>query len=280
MSPSRVISCALALIASTATLAATAQPAKPEPEEPEPGPEQPPPPPTPLPPEPGDPGAAPAVPSELVPSELGPTDDKEDQPPAAGPPPAPQPQPPPGTGPQPPPGYPPYPYPYPPPPGQEGYPPYYPYSPYYYPPGQYGYPGAYLQRRPKTLPYVEGEQPPPGYALESRVYRGLVIAGATTFGSLYLLSAAVGAAFQDERDGDEHAPMFAPLVGPFITIGTVDATGFATFALIVDGLGQAAGLGMFIGGLTAERKVWARKSVGVELDLKPTLGGLTLEGKM
>lgn len=151
----------------------------------------------------------------------------------------------PGAYPPPPYGYPPGYYPYPPPPG-------------YYPYGMGGYPDL----RPHTLPYDESEPPPPGYKLDTRIYRGLVIAGATTFGSLYILSAAVGAAFQEDRDGEEHAPLFAPVIGPFITMGTADTSSLGVFVLILDGVGQAAGVAMFVAGLAAKNKIWVRTQLG------------------
>jgi hypothetical protein len=176
----------------------------------------------------------------------------------------------PGYGP-PPPGYGP--------PGQPGahpYPPpgYYPYPPpYYYPPG-----GTYPDLRPRTIPYNEGDAPPAGYRLDTRMMRGLIIAGATTFGSLYLLSAAVGSAFlEDSRNNDGHAPLFIPVVGPFITIGTANPSPMGTFALVIDGLGQAAGVAMFVAGLTVKTKIWVREGKG-EISVAPIVaagpGGL------
>ncbi|RLB52847.1 MAG: hypothetical protein DRI90_21745 [Deltaproteobacteria bacterium] len=172
--------------------------------------------------------------------------------------------PPPGYG-YPPPGfgYPP-PYGYPPPPGY-GYPP--------APPPDYNY-GVPPLPPPRTLPYEEGDPAPEGYHLDTRIRKGLVIAGSVTFGSAWLLSAAVAAAFQDEnqREAEDFVPLFIPLAGPFITMGTANTSAIGTFTLVVDGLAQAGGLGLLIAGLTAQQKVWVRNPVG-RVTVAPIVSG-------
>jgi hypothetical protein len=197
------------------------------------------------------------------------------EPPAPAPePPAPAPEPPvpvaqPAPAPQPP--RPPAPqrgYGYPPPYGYPGY-------GYGYPPYGYGYGYGYPVEPPARLPYKEGEPAPAGYHLDTRIRKGLVIAGSTTFGACYLLSVGVAAAFQDDNDADDVTPMFVPLVGPFLTMGTADPTGFATFALTVDGLAQTVGLGMFIAGIANEERVWVHDTVS----LRVGPGSLGVEGQ-
>jgi hypothetical protein len=156
---------------------------------------------------------------------------------------------PPGTTP-PPAGYPQYaPQPYGAPPG------YYPPPYYYYPPGMNVLP-------PATLPYEEGESVPQGYQVKTRPVRSLVIAGAVTFGSTYLVSlltaATVLAASSGSSDAKDLAPLFAPVVGPFITIGTTHANGAGTLWLVLDGLAQTGGAVMLIYGLAAEEKFLQR----------------------
>jgi hypothetical protein len=140
----------------------------------------------------------------------------------------------------------------------------YPYPPYGYgygyPPYGYGYP-----TQPQRLPYREGEPPPPGYHLDTRIRKGLVIAGATTFGACYLLSVGVAAAFQEDNHADDVTPLFVPVVGPFITLGTAHPTAFATFALTVDGAAQTVALGLLIAGLTSEEKLWVRDDVALRV---------------
>ncbi len=129
---------------------------------------------------------------------------------------------------------------------------------------------------PKTLEYHEGEPPPPGYRFDTRVRRGFVIAGGTTLGSTYLISVGVAAAFQEDNDAEAFVPLFVPVVGPFITVGTAAPTPFATAVLVLDGLAQTVGLGMFIYGLVDPEKVWVRQRLG--FDLTPIVLGDELMG--
>jgi hypothetical protein len=199
-------------------------------------------------------------------------------PPGYGQPPAGYGQPPPGYG-QPPPGY------YPPPAGYGQPPPGYPQQPQggYYPPpgGGYYYPPPGAMMPVLTLPYEEGDPIPQGFAVRSRANRPLIIAGSITFGAPYLVSVLVAATVVSANTGDggEFAPLFIPVVGPFITIGTAHAEGAGTFWLIFDGLAQAGGAAMFIAGLTMEEKYLQRQAP--HASLKPEVlvnpGGMKLK---
>ena len=185
-------------------------------------------------------------------------------------------QPPPGYAPppagygQPPQGY------YPPPAGY-GQPPqggYYPPPGYYYPP-----PGAMIPVL--TLPYEEGDPIPQGFTVRSRANRSLLIAGSITFGAPYIISALIAATVvsADSNDGGQFAPLFAPIVGPFITIGTARSEGAGTFWLVFDGLSQAGGAAMFIAGLTMEEKYLQRTPPRASLkpDVQVNPGGMKLK---
>ncbi|MEJ7729317.1 MAG: hypothetical protein WKG00_08880 [Polyangiaceae bacterium] len=180
-------------------------------------------------------------------------------PPGAAPQPGRRPPPPPGYGA--PPGYgPPQGYPpgaYPPPPGYGSPAGAYPYA-YPYP---YGYPG-YMQPvpPPRTLPYDEGQAIPPGYHVEERARRGLVIAGTVTFGSAYLISilGASSAVASDDSSSDDFAPLFIPVAGPFITLGTADGADGAAPIFILDGIAQVGGLALLIAGLAAQESLLVR----------------------
>jgi len=110
------------------------------------------------------------------------------------------------------------------------------------------------------LPYEEGEPGPPGYYLKLRARRGLIISGSVTLGSAWLLTSIAGA-FLVENDGagQNFAPLFVPVVGPFIALGTGDPNGFAASVLIMDGLTQTAGLTMLIAAFLEPERVWKRK---------------------
>lgn len=170
-----------------------------------------------------------------------------------------------------PPGYPPpqgYPPGYPPP---QGYPPPHLY-PYGYPPG---YPPYYYQAPPPPpprKPFVEGQPAPEGYRLQTGPNKRMLVAGAAMFGGAYLFS-VLGAAFalgEEGPDQDKWAPLFVPVVGPWVTLGTASDQAFNGRAtdgdelgilLVLDGVAQAAGLTIFIIGAASQRREWVRKDL-------------------
>jgi hypothetical protein len=109
----------------------------------------------------------------------------------------------------------------------------------------------------------EGEPIPPGYHPVERTRRGLIIGGAVTFGSLYLISlfaAAAGADSTDPGEKNQEAALWIPVAGPFIQMAnTSTATG--NLFLAIDGIAQTAGVGMFIAGLAWPSKVLIRNDL-------------------
>jgi hypothetical protein len=177
--------------------------------------------------------------------------------PAAAPPPAPaQPaQPLPATAPQPFPGYAPQPLPGAAPPPGYAVPPAYNPAPYYYgPPAPLG---------PRTIPWHEGEQIPPGYHKGSQVRKGLVIAGSILFGTAWIPTTVVVSL--------AGTPLgVIPVFGPFVVAGQngsgsndgVNNLGAVTQAwLVIDGLQQGAGLAMLIVGLVGKEPILLRSDV-------------------
>lgn len=161
----------------------------------------------------------------------------------------------PPAGAQPPMGYPPpgaYPYP---PPGAYPYP----------PPGAYPYFVA-----PPELDWEPGQPIPPGYKPSTKIRKGLVIGGAVSLGTMWILS-VVGATQDLSRGRSEGAPLFVPVVGPFIAIGTsgtstsTDRTNAVAFAL--DGIVQTAGAALLIAGIAWPKPILVRTK---ELTLQPT----------
>lgn len=183
--------------------------------------------------------------------------------------PLPPPPPPPGFQPAAPPSAPPQALPAPPPP--PGQPP-----GYGTPAGTLALPGAppkTYRDMPAELPYEEGDPVPYGYRPETRIRKGLVIGGAVTLGSLYLISASIGSLANDiDSSSDEFTPLFFPVVGPFITIKTADSEGSGTFFLLIDGVGQSAGLAMLIAGLASPRSVLIRNDLA-EVRVAPVVVG-------
>ncbi|MES1176915.1 MAG: hypothetical protein ABUL62_21515 [Myxococcales bacterium] len=199
-------------------------------------------------------------------------------PPAAAPQPAPAPAAPAQSAAQPvapaapPPGYP-YQYP-PPPPG-------YPYQ--YPPPPGYAYPAYPYQARrpPDTVPY-QGGAIPPGYHLEERPKKGLIISGALLTGVPWAIGlAGVSSANFPNSSGW----LVVPALGPWLTLAARhDSTckyegdsdvcfddglnALARTALVFDGLVQTAGAVLFIVGISSKNQVLARDFTG-HLHLTP-----------
>ncbi|EYF08571.1 hypothetical protein [Chondromyces apiculatus] len=121
------------------------------------------------------------------------------------------------------------------------------------------------QEFPKQIPYEEGMQIPDGYTLEMRARRGLVIAGAVTFGTMYGLSLIGGVQSISDGNGDFGA-LVVPLVGPFIALATSDASidGELGAVLVVDGIAQIGGALMLLGGLLSQKKVLIRNDLASE----------------
>jgi len=132
------------------------------------------------------------------------------------------------------------------------------------PPGyaQSGY-GPAWRAQPVEMRYVEGRPIPPGYHIETRAKKGLVISGSIIFGVPYLLSMSVAAS---SRYPPDHW-LYAPVIGPFVNLATRsdscnpngtngtnasfdcnDDSG-VRFFLMMDGLMQVAGATMFVLGL-------------------------------
>jgi hypothetical protein len=158
--------------------------------------------------------------------------------------------------------------------------------PGYYPPPGYGYgvpPTPMLG--PKKMDYEEGDPIPPGYHTETSIRKGLVIGGGVTFGAVYIFSALFASvldagenAIGDNND-DSFVPLYIPVVGPFITIGSAQSDGGGTFILVVDGVAQVGGIAMFIAGLAAQRTELVRNDVGkVDFHLTPMMVGKDYRG--
>ena len=129
-------------------------------------------------------------------------------------------------------------------------------------PSGYTYP---VSGRPLVLPYTVGGMPPAGYHLEESPRKGLIVAGALTFGIPYLISMTIGGASRNEAD----RWLLLPVVGPIgsLTYGTrgcdedVDAARCVGNILIVVGLAfdlaaQTAGAILFTMGFVFPKKQW------------------------
>ena len=127
------------------------------------------------------------------------------------------------------------------------------------------------------LPYKEGEPPPEGYYLAKQSRRGLTIAGIAVFGGAYALS-VIGAlsVLTDSNSNGGYEPLFIPIVGPFITMGTADDTELDDMGtlLLLDGAAQTAGAVMFIIGMVSgEKRVYKRNDTSHALPAPELLVG-------
>jgi len=148
---------------------------------------------------------------------------------------------------------------YPPPGYQQG-------QPYYVPQGAQGQltpPGPRVIRD-----WDEGEPIPLGYHKEEHVRTGLVIGGAVTFGSMYLLT-ALGASIANDAGGSVGA-LYVPGLGPFIQMAQTSSS-TAAFWLAFDGVVQLGGVAMFVAGFALPKKQLVRNDVGFELHLAPII---------
>jgi hypothetical protein len=120
--------------------------------------------------------------------------------------------------------------------------------------------------------YVEGRPIPPGYHVETRHRRGLVVSGPIIFGVPYLLSMSVAASSKYTPD----RWLYAPVVGPFVNLATRSddcnpntTSGNSTtvvcsgesgtrFFLMLDGLMQTAGATLLILGLALPQTLLVR----------------------
>lgn len=176
---------------------------------------------------------------------------------------------------------PPPPQPYPPPPGG-AMPPAPPgYAPVYGP-----QPPTQLYSPPEITDFDDSAPVPYGYTKVSRTRKGLIIGGAVALGATYLFTAFVGAVADDINKADgtnaNVAPLFVPVVGPFLELGETDSS-IARFYLTVSGLGQTAGAIMLVYGLTSPRTSLVRNDQLIVTSIAPLIApgasGLSVVGR-
>jgi hypothetical protein len=143
------------------------------------------------------------------------------------------------------------------------------------PPTGYYVPASVAASGPRRInDWEEGEPIPPGYHPVQRIRKGLVIGGAVTFGTVYLLTALSGAAVSDIGHatctsstsvscsaGHSGKLLLIPVAGPFAVLST--GSTFGDFFMVLDGLVQAGGIAMFIAGLAAPKTVLVRNDLAL-----------------
>lgn len=120
-------------------------------------------------------------------------------------------------------------------------------------------------RAPLVIRYEPGSIAPPGYHFEETPRKGLIVAGALTFGVPYLISLTIGGASRHEAD----RWLLLPVVGPAgtLTYGmrgcdrddpALDCTGniLIVVGLAFDLAAQVAGATLFTMGYVFPKKQW------------------------
>jgi hypothetical protein len=109
------------------------------------------------------------------------------------------------------------------------------------------------------LAYEPGRSPPPGYRVVRGPHRGLVAGGASLFAFSYAVAIVAARAELDflagddpEREPARNRPLYAPLIGPFVAAVSADRSGGEYAVLLLDGMGQAVGLGLLLAGFATE----------------------------
>lgn len=144
-----------------------------------------------------------------------------------------------------------------------------------------GQPQPYYSNQPYAVTgprmitdWNEGEPIPPGYHPAHRARGGLIGGGAGMFGAAYLISLMVAAFDCSTAYGapcDHHYwPLWIPVVGPILTVGTSGSDGTGTAALIVDTALQVGGVAMLGIGIMG-RTVLVRNDLGQRLELQPMM---------
>ena len=151
-------------------------------------------------------------------------------------------------------------------------------------------PDGALHQLPLEMPYDKDKGIPPGYKLFEKPRYKLAATGGGILAGLWLVSCVAGGFMQADADRQNSYiydyntgyygsqpyqekqawPMFLPVIGPFIAIGTDHTDGAGTGILIVDGVAQTAMGAMFLAGLfTSEKILKFQFQGGAELALHP-----------
>jgi len=146
------------------------------------------------------------------------------------------------------------------------------------------------------LPYDGKGNVPDGYHADTRIRRGLFIAGTVTFGSLYLLGGVTASIIdadpprtctggynspQDCEESHAHRWLYAPIIGPFVTAATnpEDRSDTWTWMLVMDGIVQTASVAAVIAAVAAPETVLVRNDIAITPLATEDGGGVALSGR-
>jgi hypothetical protein len=121
--------------------------------------------------------------------------------------------------------------------------------------------------------------PPDGYALDSDFNGALLGNGIGLLAGAYVISALTAAIASETQHSDDWTPLFVPVVGPFITIGTLRPGAGGMGLLIADGVFQVAGvIGIAMSFVDVEYKVFRTANVDVTPIVGPGVAGFSAQG--
>jgi hypothetical protein len=127
------------------------------------------------------------------------------------------------------------------------------------------------------LRYEPGQPIPSGYHVEERVRRGLVIAGAITFGIPYAYGLTVAA---DDNSTDKTGYLFVPVLGPWLMLAAGGANrncgsdvcfenSGRRALLFLDGITQATGAILLTAGIAYPTKRLVRDQIALSFTPTP-----------
>jgi hypothetical protein len=125
--------------------------------------------------------------------------------------------------------------------------------------------------------YQANDPVPAGFHVEGHVRRGLAFAGGVVFTFTYAMPVLLTLP-------GEHAPaeIAVPVLGPLLVLDEIDQSKLLwemiAGALIVDSLGQAAGITMLTVGFAAPKDTLVADPPSLEVTLAPSPGGFVVLG--
>jgi len=119
---------------------------------------------------------------------------------------------------------------------------------------------------PRVIKDWEDGQPIPyGYHRETRARKGAIIGGALSFGIPYLYSAlvaSVGSDLAGSNGRNAVGDLYLPVFGPFAQMTHSDSATL-NFVMLLDGIAQSVGAGLFVYGMASPRPVLVRNDLAM-----------------
>ena len=123
----------------------------------------------------------------------------------------------------------------------------------------------------RRIAWTEDRAVPDGFELREGRRWGLVVGGAATFGFAYVTGMVMAALdvrlteqdIEEEVSSGRNDPLYAPLIGSFVALGTEDRSAGESALLVAAGVLQSGGLALAMAGLVTREHWLERVRVGV-----------------